>query len=37
MSAEPKINKAEFRNILEELRKIDQYVDHSHHLIRANE
>ena len=29
MSAEPKINKAEFRNILEELRKIDQYVYHS--------
>jgi len=26
MSAEPKINKAEFRNILEELRKIDQCV-----------
>jgi hypothetical protein len=26
MSAEPKINKAEFRAILEELRKIDQYV-----------
>jgi hypothetical protein len=29
MSAEPKINKAEFRNILEELRKIDQCVYHS--------
>jgi hypothetical protein len=26
MSAEPKFNKAEFRTILEELRKIDQYV-----------
>lgn len=26
MSAEPKYNKTEFRNILEELRKIDQYV-----------
>lgn len=26
MSAEPKFNKAEFRGILEELRKIDQYV-----------
>jgi len=37
MSAEPKINKAEFRNILEELRKIDQYVYHSHYSTRADE
>jgi hypothetical protein len=37
MSAEPKINKAEFRNILEELRKIDQYVYHSHSSIMADE
>ena len=29
MSAEPKFNKAEFRGILEELRKIDQYVSAS--------